>query len=177
MNTYPLRRSLVAIAESFNSKTEDSRNRAEWIEQLWPATTYPQGYSERAPYCAAGMAFVLREWLKNKDVLSLLHLDPVKAEKWRCKSAAALGWLEWGKEKGLTILGKGSVLHTADIVIYRFPTGHHVDVYVDDATSDNKGPMWTFGFNTGSGDPREGDGAFLKVRDRKYILGVVRILD
>lgn len=118
--TYPLRAKLVEIARRDNGRTEDEgKNRAPWIKRLWPATTYPEGYANREPYCAAGMTYCLREWLKLPDVLAALGLTAETAEKWRCKSAGAFAWEDWARTHKLTVMPTNGILHAGDIVIYK----------------------------------------------------------
>lgn len=95
MPTLELRQKLIDIARRDVGKVEITHNRAPWLSKLWTATDYPNGHVDRQPYCAAGMAYCVREWLKDKDVLAQLKLTPFMAEAWRCKSPAAFAWNTW----------------------------------------------------------------------------------
>lgn len=95
MSTIALRQKLIDIARRDVGKVEVTHNRAPWISRLWSATDYPNGHVDRQPYCAAFIAYCVREWLKDKDVLAQLKLTPFMAEAWRCKSAAAFAWNTW----------------------------------------------------------------------------------
>ena len=77
MSTFALRQKLVEIARRNVGKTEASRNQAPWIKQLWTATSYRDGHAERMPYCAAGMAWAVREWLKLPEVLVVVYDEPL----------------------------------------------------------------------------------------------------
>lgn len=180
MSTYPLRLELIKIARRDVGKVEESKNRAPWIEKLWPATTYPAGYNlndseskGRSPYCAAGVAYCLREWLKIPTVLTALGLTSKTAEHWRCKSAGAFRWKEWAIDKSLTILPKNCILKTGDIVIYDYS---HIELVVDDNGTTN-GPFVAIGYNTNSSGSRDGEGCFEKPRARTRVECFIRILN
>ena len=95
MPTLDLRQKLIDIARRDVGKVEVTHNRAPWINKLWSATDIPNGHQLRYPYCSSGMAYCVREWLKDKDVLAQLKLTPFMAEAWRCKTAAAFAWNTW----------------------------------------------------------------------------------
>ena len=92
MSTLELRHRLVEIARRDVGKVEISHNRAPWVQKLWSATDIPNGHQLRYPYCSAGMAYCMREWLRDRDVLAQLKLTPDMAERWRCKTAGAFVW-------------------------------------------------------------------------------------
>ena len=74
MSTLELRQRLVEIARRDVGKVEISHNRAPWVQKLWSATDIPNGHQLRYPYCSAGMAYCMREWLRDRDVLAQLKL-------------------------------------------------------------------------------------------------------
>jgi hypothetical protein len=169
--TFELRKKLCAIARRNVGKTEVTRNRAPWIAPLWKATSYPDGMSNKEPYCAAGMAWCLKLWgEENPDVLKALKLTPAKFEKWRCKSAGAFAWQHWAEDKGLQILGEGDNFHAGDLVIYEFS---HIEMYVDDLPGKS---FTAIGYNTGMTGSRDGEGCVEKPRARHSIKSVIRIL-
>lgn len=172
MSTYPLRKKLIDIARRDVGKTEVTKNRAPWIARLWPATTYPDGHANREPYCAAGLAYCLREWLKLPDVLAALKLTATQAEKWRCKSARAFDWEDWAREKGLQILPKNCILKAADIVIYSYS---HIEIVTNDDGTEI-GTFEAIGYNTDSAASRDGDGCFEKRRTRVKAKCFIRLL-
>lgn len=51
----------VAVAREWMGKPETSRNRFTGDEKLWADTNYPDGWEDRAPYCAAFMCHVVAE--------------------------------------------------------------------------------------------------------------------
>ena len=173
MSTLALRDRLVKIARRDVGQTESSRNQGVAIKKLWPATSYPEGYAERAPYCAAALCYWVREWLKDPEVLRAFNFTPAQAEAWRCKSAAAYGWVDWAKSKDLLVMGDSmsNVLHTADIVVYDFS---HIGVVEDDY----KDRIKTIEANTGSPekDQRDGDGIWAKDRPREIAKYFIRLL-
>lgn len=55
------------------------------------------------------------------------------------------------------------------LVIYKFPTGHHIEVVRDLMGS----ALRTVGGNTSDDDPRDGDNVAYKERNLKFVLGYV----
>lgn len=92
MSTLELRQRLIEIAKRDVGKVEISQNRAPWISRMWPATDTPNGHQQKWPYCAAAVAYWVREWLKDKEVLAQLKLTPDMAERWRGKTPGAFAW-------------------------------------------------------------------------------------
>lgn len=170
--TYPLRAALVKIARADVGQVEQTKNRAPWIEKLWSATTYPKGHEERQPYCAAGMAWCVREWLKLPEVRAALKLSETAAETWRCKSPAAFEWKKWSVRHGVPVLSKNVVLRAADIVIYTYS---HIELVTDDDGT-TTGPFTAIGYNTNAAGARDGEGCFEKPRSRKGVLCFIRLL-
>ena len=108
--TFSIRSKLIQIARKDRGKTETSRNQAPWIKKLWTATTYPEGFEERQPYCAAGICYCIQQWLKDKEVLDAFGFNEKQAEKWRPKYASVYrapggnNILDWAKTRNLQIL-------------------------------------------------------------------------
>lgn len=179
--TYHLRQQLIAIARQDKGKVELTKNRAPWIEKLWPATSeagfykignadYPQG---NPPYCAAGMAYCVREWLRLPAVLAAFGFTAEAADKWRCKSPGAFEWLNWAQRRGLQVLpAKGHILHAADIVIYEYS---HIELVTDDDNTTG-GLFVAIGYNTNAAGSRDGEGCFEKPRSRDKVKAFVRLL-
>jgi hypothetical protein len=174
MSTVALRRKFIVIARQHVGKKEVTRNQAPWIKTLWPATSYPSGHDERQPYCAAGVAWAVREWLKDPEVLKAFEMTPEQAEFWRCKSASCYkakgSWLDWAKLNKMTILGKDDNFHTGDLIIYDYS---HIEIYVDDLPENR---FMAIGFNTNDAAGRDGDGCWEKPRSRAKIKAVIRLL-
>lgn len=176
MSTYNLRKKLIDIARKDRNKVETSKNQAKWIKKLWDSTTYPEGFEERQPYCAAGVCYCIQEWLRDQEVLKAFGFTESKAEKWRPKYASVYrapngnNILDWAKANRLQILEKDANFHTGDLIIYTYS---HIEFYVTD--SDNKNII-CIGYNTNSDGSRDGDGCFEKERTRKLIKCAIRLL-
>lgn len=171
MSTFPLRKRLVDIAQLDVGQTEKTRNQGPAIKKFWPATSYPEGYANREPYCAAAVCYWVREWLKDPEVAAAFKKTPTQLEAWRCKSAAAFGWLDWAKKKGLLVMNDSirNVLHTGDLVVFDFS---HIGIVTDDY----KDRICTIEANTGPVNPRDGDGIYEKDRPREVARGFIRLL-
>jgi hypothetical protein len=175
-STLKLREKLVAIARKDVGIRETlGKNQGPGIAKFWPPTTYPSGYKERQPYCAAAICYWIREWLRDAEVLAALNLTAAKAEKWRPKTAAAFGIDEWAIDAGLRRFDentRGIELHTADLVVFDF--SHVAMIHDDDANR-----IYTIEANTGNAEAsNEGDGVWSKYRPRsKNIRRFIRILE
>lgn len=169
--TLPLRQRLVDIARRDVGQTESSRNRGQAMKRFWPATSYPEGYVNREPYCAAAVCYWVREWLKDPEVLSAFGFSPTKSDKWRCKSARAFDWMDWAKSKGLLVMSdsQAHILHTGDLMI--FDMSHIGIVVTDHATR-----VSTIEANTGPSGGRDGDGIWTKSRERSLARCFIRLL-
>lgn len=177
MSTYDLRLKLIEIARLDRNKVEVTKNQAPWIAKLWPATSYPDGMQNREPYCAAGMAYCVREWLRDKTVLAALGMTAQQAEKWRCKSASVFkaenSWLNWAKQaKGVTILPKTSILHAGDLAVYSYS---HIEMVTDDDNT-TTGAFVAIGYNTDKSGSADGEGCYEKPRNRAKIKNFIRLL-
>lgn len=171
MSTLDIRNRFVEIARRDVGKMESSRNRGPAIAKFWTATTYPEGYSNREPYCAAAMCYWLREWLKDPEVLAALKMTATQAEAWRCKSARAFDWMGWAEKKGLLVMGDSMshTLHTADIMVFDIS---HIGLVFDDY----KDRVKTIEANTGPVNQRDGEGIFEKDRPREMARCFIRLL-
>ena len=171
--TLHLRQKLIAIADRDTGQLETSRNHGPAIEKFWTATSYgPDGYKNREPYCAAAVSWWVREWLRDPAVLTALGKTRAQAEKWRCSSAAAFGWIDWAREKGVRLLtdSPSETLHTGDIVVFDFS---HIGILCDD-----HGPrIHTIEANTGHTTGNDGDGIFRKDRPREVARKFIRLLE
>jgi hypothetical protein len=171
MSTLALRQHLVDIASADVGAVETSRNRGPKINKFWSATTYPSGYVDRQPYCAAAMCYWVREWLRDPAVVAALSLTPAKAEMWRCKSARAFDWIDWAKKRELAVLSDSPTnrLRVGDIMVFDMS---HIGIVTDDSGS----KVYTIEANTGANGGRDGDGVFRKVRDRSLARAFIRLL-
>jgi hypothetical protein len=172
MSTLAIRQQLVEIARRDVGKVEITRNRAPWIAKYWGATTLPVGHAERQPYCAAAVAYWVREWLKLPEVLDALKMTPTGAERWRCKSPAAFAWLGWANVRKLEVLSDRPTerLRVGDIMVFDIS---HIGIVRDD---DANG-VYTIEANTGDGSIRDGDGCFERVRTRSQARAFIRLIE
>ena len=172
MSTLAIRQALVEIARRDVGKVEVTRNRAPWIAKYWPATTLPNGHADRQPDCAAAVCYWVREWLALPDVRAALKVTPTGAERWRCKSPAAFGWLDWANARRLDVLSDSPTerLRVGDLFI--FDVSHIGIVQGDDTTG-----VYTLEANTGNGSVRDGDGCFERKRDRSAARAFIRLIE
>jgi len=177
--TYPQRLKLLEIARRDVGRKEDSKNRAHWIGKLWEATSYgAAGYNDRAPYCAAGVAYCVREWLRLLDVRAAFGFaDFTVADRWRCKSASCFhaddSWLEWAHDHAtVQVLPPETILRAADLVIYTYS---HIEIVSDDDGTAT-GPFVAIGYNTNAAAARDGEGCFEKPRTRERVKCFIRLL-
>ena len=173
MNTLTQRGKLIDIAMRDVGLKETSRNHGPAIEKFWPATSYPDGYQNREPYCAAAVCYWVREWLSLPDVQAALGFTTVaQAMAWRCRSARAFDWIQWAKEKKLRILSDSpeETLHTGDIVVYDFS---HIGIVINDS----KTRILTIEANTGPAPGNEGDGIYRKDRPKEVARAFIRLLE
>lgn len=172
MSTLHLRQELVKIAAQDVGQVEASRNQGAAIKKFWPYTSYPGGYANREPYCAAAVCYWVCQWLELPGVQAALGKPAAQLELWRCQSAAAFGWLDWAKRKGVRVLSDSpsEVLHTGDIVVFDFS---HIGILEGD-----KGDrIMTIEANTGPAGGRDGDGIWRKGRPREIARAFIRILE
>jgi hypothetical protein len=172
MSNLAIRQALVEIARRDVGKVELTRNRAPWIQKYWPATTLPNGHADRQPYCAAAVAWWVREWLKMPEVLAAMKMTPAGAERWRCKSPAAFAWLDWANARRLEVLSDRPTerLRVGDLMVFDIS---HIGIVRDD---DSKG-VYTIEANTGNGSVRDGDGCFERVRTRSQARAFIRLIE
>lgn len=178
MNTLPLRQMMIEIARLDVGKRELSKNSAPWIAKLWKATNYAKGMTNREPYCAAGVAYCLREWGKIPEVLTALKMTLAQFERWRCKSASVFSadhnWVDWAHDKGLQFIApKSGEFHAGDLLVYKYS---HLEIYVTDDSTLAPDGIRAIGYNTDDAAGRDGDGCFEKPRTRAKLLHVIRIL-
>ena len=173
MSTLAIRQKLVEIAARDVGQIETSRNHGLAIKKFWPATSYPDGYANREPYCAAAVCYWVQQWLKLPEVAAAFGKSITQLEAWRCKSAAAFGWLDWARAKGVTILSDSpvNVLHTGDIMVFDMS---HIGIVTDDHPDENT--VDTIEANTGPSGGRDGDGIWRKIRPRRVARGFIRLL-
>lgn len=171
MSTLNLRKKLVSIARQDVGEMEVSRNQSPTIKKFWPSTSYPEGYNNREPYCAAAVSYWVDKWLEDPDVLKAFGFTKDQAEKWRCKSARVFDWPDWAKQKGLLVMSdsQNHVLHTGDLMVFDMS---HIGIVFDDFDTHVR----TIEANTGATGGRDGDGIFEKTRARSLAKCFIRLL-
>lgn len=149
---------LVEIATGQLGVAETSRNQGPGIEKYWTATSYPEGYADRQPWCAAFMCWVFLEASKKAGFL------PFKLPK----TAAAFGFETWAKDNGLTLQKSPQRVRRGDVVVYTFS---HIGIAVTD--SDAKGNFEAIEGNTNAAGDREGGGVMRKVRKLSSVCSAI----
>jgi len=154
-----IRKLLVDIAALDVGQMEVTRNRGQAIKKFWPATTYPDGYNNREPYCAAAVAYWVQQWLRDPLVVQAMSMSPAQLERWRCKSARAFDWLDWAKAKKLRVFGESEYedVKLGDLMVFDMS---HIGI-VTGRLGKN---ILTIEANTGEKGTRDGEGIFRKSR-------------
>ena len=167
-NTQELRNQLFKIALLDEGQKETSKNHGPAIAKFWTKTSYKEGYSNREPYCAAAISYWVSEWLKNPEVLKALKKTPEQAEKWRCKSAAAFGWIEWAEDNNVMNFKDQKPL-PGDLCVFKFS---HIGIVIRDLGDSVR----TIDANTGDTNGNDGDGIFIKERNISSVKRFIRLL-
>jgi hypothetical protein len=173
---------MIEIARRDVGSNEVTPNRAPWLGKIWPATTYGDGQKDRAPYCAAGMAFVLKqaavELAAEGRLRETTGMSLMEFEKWRCKEAAVINWRSWAaKKKGVLVLPDDAttIAQPGDFMV--FDTSH-IGLVVKPRDAAGK-TLDTVEYNTGPSKPgavnRDGDGCWDKVRARSLARQFIRL--
>lgn len=166
---------LIRVSRRDLGKVEKPKNNmGEWIKKYWPSTSYPDGYDDRQPYCAAACCYWLdtagEELAKAGMLEALTGMTAEQFEKWRCQSAAAFGWMPWGKKaKGVTVLPDTETPRAGDFVVFDFS---HIGLVTGVPA---KGRVATIEANTGPSGGRDGDGCYAKERPQEVARAFVRL--
>jgi hypothetical protein len=166
------RKRLVEIAHRDVGQVETSWNQGAWIKKFWPATSYPAGYKNKEPYCAAAVCYWV--WQLSQELIAdgLLKATTGKTgtqfEAWRCKSARAFGWREWADQKKVLKLGETGRCLPGDVVVFDFS---HVGII----TGSSERYIHTVEANTNKAGSREGDGCWTKTRPRSAAQCFIRV--
>lgn len=156
---------LLADADLWIREIE-GKNRGPGIEKYWEATSYPNGYEFREPYCAAAVCWWVREAVSITGTKPAFLLPT---------SARAFDFEKWGKNnagKGVQLIDKAAEILPGDIIVWDFS---HVSVAAS-RTPRGGSMVATIDANTSpsSGD-NEGGGVFRRTRTRSQIRAIVRI--
>lgn len=163
---------LLAIALEDAGRAEVTRNRAPWIKPYWPDTSYPEGYQNREPYCAAACCHWLAELGRRLAARGLLRkttgMDSVEYERWRCQHARAFDWRDWAAKKGLLTFPESARAMTGDFIVFDFS---HIGLVERDCGRDG---FQTVEANTNHVGWRDGDGCWRKTRPRSVAQMLIR---
>lgn len=148
----------------------DGNNRGPGIEKYWSSTSYPDGYKNREPYCAAAVCYWIRQACIKAIPGKLAFLMPT--------SARAVDFEAWGKRntgKGVQMIDKAADLQPGDIVVFQFGAQNHVGI-VEARSPRGRVDFQTIEANTSpSSSNNEGGGVYRRTRSRNLIRAVVRI--
>lgn len=165
----------LAIAQEDVGKVETPRNnQGEWIKKFWSETSYPDGYKNREPYCAAAVSFWLATLGKRLAIRGLLKattgMTASEFDRWRCKSARAWDWDAWGrKARNAAVLPDTATPIKGDIIVFDFS---HVGIVRGPG---RKGRVLTIEANTGPSGERDGDGCWDKDRPQELARAFIRL--
>ena len=125
------------------------------------------------PWCAAFTGWVVQEWLKDKENVEWLGLKVMTPEKWRPKTAAAFGYIQWSKNRPSTTktLSPKAKPQVGDFVVFDFS---HIGIVVKVG---EKNFQCVEGNTNGKGtrDSVSGDGVWLKTRTSSLVRNYIRI--
>lgn len=162
---------LVAIAQAEVGTREGKLNNtgARIVEYQKATWLKPDAWS----WCAAFVAWCMREWLNDIDVRTALRV--LKIDTWRCHDASAFGWEKWAKIRGLKVLPDTDIAKAGDIVIFDFS---HIGIVAEDQLSPAHN-IKTIEGNTnskGDRDSNSGDGVWQKSRNPALVKCYIRLL-
>lgn len=151
---------IVSIAANEIGIRETSKNQGPGLAKYWTATSYGDGYTDRQPYCAA---FVC--WVVKQAVSDLSHDYSLPT------SALAYDFEKWGKANS----GKGVSIVAGKVKpgdIFTLSAISHVGLIsrvIDEDTVE------TIEGNTDGSGSREGDGVYKRTRKISGFRKVIRI--
>lgn len=151
---------LVELAKYEVSKSirETSKNQGEGIEKYWQATSYPNGYANREPYCAAFVCYVVNRALNGLATKLKAPSSPVAydLEKWATAN----------KQKGVSVFAEPK---RGDL--FTLATASHCGI----VQSVHRDLVLTIEANTNAAGSREGDGVYYKSRKISDVRQFIRI--
>jgi len=169
MNNRDLLKRFVDIAQAEVGVREvGGNNCGDRIREYQSATWLAPG---AWPWCAAFVAWCLREWLQEEGVADALKLHSLSA--WRCRDASAFGWEKWAKANKLKVLTETEKAKAGDLVIFDFS---HIGIVAEDQHGDF---IKTIEGNTngkGERDSVSGDGVWNKIRQQALTKCYIRLL-
>lgn len=151
---------LVAAARlDVGAVYETSKNHGPGIEKYWKFTTYPGGYADRQPYCAAGVCFwVAKAALGYPSKITLPG------------TAAAFGFDNWARANRPAVASvQPHLARAGDVVVFTFS---HAGVVSGRAGED----LRTIEANTNPEGDREGNGVYEKTRHLGLVRSIHRVV-
>lgn len=154
---------IIRVAKTQVGIVETSKNHGDGIEKYWTATSYPDGYKNREPYCAAAVCWIVREAMA------------ASTKTWTFKrptTASAFGFEEWSlaqdKSTNTKMKPHGDI-EPGDLVIFRFS---HIGIATSRPNTD--GHFSIIEANTGPKGERDGDGVWEKTRHIDLVRSRIR---
>jgi hypothetical protein len=153
---------IVERAASQIGVREVTKNQGPGIEKYWTATTYPDGFENREPYCAAFVCWAVREACVGQTYSFTLPKSPV-----------AYDFESWGianAKKGVTVKPNTTTIKPGDI--FTLSAASHVGII----KSVGKTTVVTIEGNTDGSGSREGDGVYERIRTIVSLRKVISIV-
>jgi hypothetical protein len=165
------RQIIADVAREYLGTRETSKNRGPHLEQFWAATSYPDGATNREPWCSAFVTFCVREGDKRSPDIALRN-PPV--------FPAVAQWRPWARNPRngcLTFTAAdvraGKFQPEAGDIFDLLPSVSHIGIVAQDY--DSGADVHTIEGNTNDAGSREGDGIYLKTRKLAGIGIFIRI--
>ena len=152
---------LVEFARKEVGIRETSKNQGPGIEKYWSATSYPKGYQNREPYCAAAAAWLVKQACAGQAHSFSLPTTPLAYgfEKWAANNSG----------RGIAIVSRNAA-RSGDI--FTLSAASHVGIIESVSGS----TATTLEANTDGSGSREGDGFYRKTRNISGFRKVIRIV-
>jgi len=135
----------VSVAAEWMGRHETSRNQFDGMEKVWADTNYPDGWQDRAPYCAAFQCHVVAEAKRNGAHPAYLPTSPSVSEL-----------RNWARKLGITVTDPKPGDHFTLL-----PSGTSHIGLVEHV---NNGVLFTMEGNTDGSGGRDGDGFYRRTR-------------
>lgn len=147
----------LATQELLKDVRETSKNQGAEIAKYWTATTYPTGYANREPYCAAFVCWLFMIAAKGRKVPFTLPKSPVAYD--------FEAWAKANAGKGVTV---SKTPQAGDV--FTLATASHVGLVVGVSGS----TVITIEANTDGSGSREGDGVYKRSRSIASVRQFIR---
>jgi peptidoglycan hydrolase-like protein with peptidoglycan-binding domain len=147
----------IATQELLKDVRETSKNQGAEIAKYWTATTYPNGYKNREPYCAAFVCWLFMTAAAGRKVPFTLPKSPVAYD--------FESWARANAGKGVTV---AKTPQAGDV--FTLDTASHVGLVV----GVNGSTVITIEANTDGSGSREGDGVYKRSRSIASVRQFIR---